>query len=302
MKVVRCDLQNAIGASQLCAGQDAGCEAAIHAIECIFAEESTEGMILVDATNAFNTLNRLVTLLNCDKICPAMSCILINTYRDNSQLFVDGQCMMSKEGTTQGDLLAMAMYAIGTQPLLRKLDGITKQVWYADDSAAGSTLQQLRRWWDMLNEIGPHYGYFPNSTKTHVLVKKEHVDTASEIILLFRDTAMTISVDGERYLGGVMGTSFIQKYVQRKVEGWVKEVLQLSKIAETQAHTAYAAFTHGLASKWNYLLRVTDWEELSLSEILKPLESAIQSQFIPALTGQPQGRIQRGFERTPLSD
>ena len=36
-----------------------------------------------------------------------------------------------------------------------------------------------------------------------------------------------------------------------------------------------------------YLLRVTNWEELSLSEILKPLESAIQSQFIPALTGQP---------------
>ena len=214
-----------------------------------------------------------------------MSCILINTYRDNSQLFVDGQCVMSKEGTTQGDPLAMAMYAIGTQPLIRKLEGVTKQVWYADDSAAGSTLQQLRRWWDILNEIGPHYGYFPNGVKTHVLVKKEHVDTANEI---FRDTAMTISVDGERYLGGAMGTaSFIQKYVQRKVEEWVKEVLQLSKIAETQPHTAYAAFTHGLASKWNYLLRVTDWEVLSLSEILKPLESAIQSQFIPAITGQP---------------
>ena len=62
---------------------------------------------------------------------------------------------------------------------------------------------------------------------------------------------------------------------------------QLSKIAETQPHTAYAAFTHGLASKWNYLLRVTDWELLSFPEILKPLESAIQSQFIPAITGQP---------------
>ena len=68
---------------------------------------------------------------------------------------------------------------------------------------------------------------------------------------------------------------------------WVKEVEQLSKIAETQPHTAYTAFTHGLASKWNYLLHVTDWELLSLPEILKPLESAIQSQFIPAITGQP---------------
>ena len=285
MKVVKSDLQNAIGTTQLCAGQDAGCEAAIQAMEHIFAEESTEGMILVDATNAFNTLNRKVTLLNCDKICPAMSCILINTYREDSRLFVDGDCVMSKEGTTQGDPLAMAMYAIGTQPLIRKLDGTIKQVWYADDSAAGSTLQQLRRWWDLLNEIGPRYGYFPNGAKTHVLVKKEYVDAAKEI---FQDTAMTISADGERYLGGAVGTvPFIQKYVHRKVEAWVKEVEQLSKIAETQPHTAYTAFTHGLASKWNYLLRVTDWELLSLPEILKPLESAIQSQFIPAITGQP---------------
>ena len=61
-------------------------------------------------------------------VCPALSHILINTYRNNSQLFVDGQCILSKEGTTQGDPLAMAMYAIGTQPLIRTLDGIAKQV------------------------------------------------------------------------------------------------------------------------------------------------------------------------------
>ena len=93
---------------------------------CIFAEDDTEAMILDDATNAFNRLNRQVTLVNCEVICPALSPILTNTYRNNSWLFVDGQCMLSKEGTTQGDPLAMAMYAIGTQPLIRRLDGIAK--------------------------------------------------------------------------------------------------------------------------------------------------------------------------------
>ena len=150
-------------------------------MECIFAEDDTEALILVDATNAFNRLNRQVTLVNCEVICPALSPILINTYRNNSCLFIDGQCMLSKEGTTQGDPLAMAMYAIGTQPLIHRLDGIAKQVWYADDSAAGSTLERLRRWWDLLKEIGPLYGYYPNGAKTHILAKPEHTEAAKEI-------------------------------------------------------------------------------------------------------------------------
>ena len=48
-------------------------------------------------------------------------------------------------------------------------------------------------------------------------------------------------------------------------------------------------------SKWIYLLRVTDWEALSLSEIFKPLESV---QFILAITGQPPPG---GLEREMLA-
>ena len=84
MRVVKRDLQEAIGSIQLCAGQDAGCEAAVHAIQHLFAGEETEALILVDTTNTLNRLNRQVTLLNCDKICPAMAHIIINTYHNNS--------------------------------------------------------------------------------------------------------------------------------------------------------------------------------------------------------------------------
>ena len=285
MKVVKVDLQDAVGAIQLCAGQDAGCEEAVHAVEQILLDEDTEALILVDASNAFNCLNRQVTLLNCRTVCPALSYILVNTYRNNSQLFVDRHCILSKEGTTQGDPLAMAMYAIGTQPLIRRLDGIAKQIWYADDSAAGSSLERLRRWWDLLAEVGPMYGYFSNSSKTHVLAKPHHVEAAKEV---FKGTGIVISTEGERYLGGVVGTSsFVRQYVERRVVNWTNEAERFSKIAETQPHAAYAAFTHGLSSKWNYLLRVIDWEEDQLDGVLEPLERAIHSHFIPALTGQP---------------
>ena len=251
----------------------------------IFDSKDTEAVILVDASNAFNRLNRQATLLNCDAICPSLTHILINTYRCNSHLFVDGQHLLSREGTTQGDPLAMAMYAIGTQPLVRRLDGIADQVWYADDSAAGSSLEKVRKWWDVLAEVGPLYGYFPNGSKTHLLVKPSLVDAAKEV---FRGTEIVISSEGEQYLGGAVGTSpYCRQFFDRKAEYFAREVEKLSEIAKTQPHVAYSAFTHGLLSKWNYILRVTDWEEHQPADVLKPLEQAIRMHFIPALTGQP---------------
>ena len=198
--------------------------------------------------------------------------------------------MLSKEGTTEGDPLAMAMYAIGTQPLIRRLDGIAKQVWYADDSAAGSSLERLRRWWDLLKEIGSLYGYYPNGAKTHILAKPEHTKAAKEI---FKGIGKTVSSEGKCYLGGTLDTtSFLHQYVERKVNGWVKEIETLGEFARTQPHAAYAACTHDISSRCNYLLRVTDWDALLSSDFLQPLETVIQSHFIPALKGQtPPGKL-----------
>ena len=126
-------------------------------------------------------------------------------------------------------------------------------------------------------------------------VVKRDLQEAIGSIQIFKDTAITVLEEGKRYLGGAMGTTtFVQQFVQRKVERWVKEVERLSEFAAIQPHAAYAAFTHGLMSRWNYLLRVIDWEALSSTELLQPLKSAIQSQFIPAITGQapPEKQVQ----------
>ena len=75
MKVARQDLQHAAGSSQLCASQIGGCKAAVHAMRNIFASASVDGVLLVDATNAFNELNRQVTFHNVEVICSDLSCI-----------------------------------------------------------------------------------------------------------------------------------------------------------------------------------------------------------------------------------
>ena len=59
---LRDEIQDATGALQVCAGQLSGCEAAVHSMHKIFESSETEAAILVDATNAFNCLNRQVAL------------------------------------------------------------------------------------------------------------------------------------------------------------------------------------------------------------------------------------------------
>ena len=73
-------------------------------------------MILVDATNVFNNLNSKVVLLNIAVMCPMIARVLINCYRGDAPLFVGGVILLSTEGTTQGDPLAMAMFALASVP------------------------------------------------------------------------------------------------------------------------------------------------------------------------------------------
>ncbi len=107
----------------------------------------------VDASNAFNSLNRMTALLNIQRLCPT---ILINTYRPPTELFMDGGIILSQEGTTQGD---PPMYALATVPLIKKLTTSVKQSWYADDAAATGKLSNLRTWWDEISQLGPSFGY-----------------------------------------------------------------------------------------------------------------------------------------------
>ena len=175
----------AAGSIQLCAGQTAGTEAAVHAMNQAFQANEVEAVLLVDASNAFNSLNRQAALLNIRHLCPSLATVLINTYRQAADLYVAGTTLLSQEGTTQGDPLAMPMYAIAILPLTRRINEDIKQVWYADDATATGRITNLRSWWDKLVSIGPAYGYHVNASKTWLIVKEPHLSAA---ISSFRNT------------------------------------------------------------------------------------------------------------------
>ena len=218
-------------------------------------------------------------------LCPPFSRVLINSYRDPVRMVIPGGGeILSCEGTTQGDPLAMGMYALAIIPLIRELNECqsnTKQVWYADDATGAGSCPNLKEWWDRLTSIGPKYGYFPKSSKCHLVVKPEFEEKAYSI---FEGTSIHITTGGTRHLGAVIGSKeYREEFVADKVKTWVKEIQLLADIASTQPHAVYSALVHGVASRWSFVSRTIP----DIQSLLQPLEDAIHQLLIPALTGRP---------------
>ena len=158
------DLEETCSTDQLACGQKAGVEGTIHALSDVFDDNKEDGcgMLLMDASNAFKSLNRETALWNARILWPRCSRFLFNTYRGFASLFVAGadKVIYSREGTTQGDPLAMSFYGVSLLHLIPKLKEPNNvlQSWYADDSAAIAKLKKLEIWVRNLIEEGPAFG------------------------------------------------------------------------------------------------------------------------------------------------
>jgi len=91
LHVIGNDIQLTAGALQTCAGQDAGSEAAIHAMRTIFENDNNDPVLLVDASNAFNLVICQAALHNISVLCPSFSTILKKTYGTPIRLFITGR-------------------------------------------------------------------------------------------------------------------------------------------------------------------------------------------------------------------
>ena len=304
ISVIKDDIVNAAGPLQTCTGLRAGIEASIHAMRRIFDDDDSEAIILVDAENAFNNLNRKAALHNIRELCPPFYQYLHNTYQKPANLIISGEAgkyetILSQEGSTQGDVIAMHKYGLGIKPLTSELSNAIntercKQAWYADDSSAAGRLVEMRKWWNTLCTAGPKYGYFPLPTKTILIVKEEYFMKAEEV---FADTGVTITKRGERHMGAVIGTiNFKKEYVNGKVEKWVKDIDELSKIAKDEPQYALSSFTKAISHRWTYAQRTIP----DIRNLFQPLENVIREKFIPSLVGRRVSDVERRIMALPV--
>ena len=108
---------------------------------------------------------------------------------------------------------------------------------------------------------------------------------------------MHITTNGRPYPGVPIRTEeYIQSFLTNKVKEWSEELSLPATIAQVQPQAAYAAFTHGLMSKWLYLSHIMK----DTSSSFQPLEQIIRTKLIPALTGKlPPDDIERNLLALP---
>jgi hypothetical protein len=117
----------------------------------------------------------------------------------------------------------------GTQtmraPVLQKEFPAVKQPWYADNAGAGGSFTDLRKFFLRLQEIGPLYGYFPEPTKSILVVRSHNLYTAKSA---FTDLQFKVTT-GSRYLGGYSGSRVNRElWVQEKATFWTSAVNDLA--------------------------------------------------------------------------
>ena len=156
-----------------------------------------------------------------------------------------------------------------------------QQSWYANDAACCGKLNHIRDWWNDIIHRGPSYGYFPNDNKTWLIVKDSAVAEAN---LLFKDAGIKITSQGRPYLGSPLGShDYIEDFIASKISLWTTAIDNLTEVAKSQPHVAYAAYTHGLSSIWSFVCCTTP----GISDLLQPLDDIVRNRFIPTLIGRP---------------
>ena len=155
----------------------------------------------------------------------------------------------------------------------------TKAAAFADDLTAAGDIKGIKYWWDQLCKLGPKFVYFPEATKSWLIVKKDMEKKAEET---FYDSGVKITTDGKRHLGAALGShEYKEEYLATKVYGWIEEIKILSEIAKSQPQAAYSRFITGFRHKVTYYMRTIH----GASNQLKRLDQVIQTEFIPSITG-----------------
>ena len=70
-----------------------------------------------------------------------------------------------------------------------------KEVEFADDFTIAGKIEGIGSYWELLQQVGPFYGYFPKPSKSYLVVKEQYLEN---VIETFRLKEVKITTEGKK--------------------------------------------------------------------------------------------------------
>jgi hypothetical protein len=173
----------------------------------------------------------------------------------------------------------MFAYGIGILPLIRQLKKefpLVEQPWYTDNAGAGGKFDRIRSQFLRLVKLGPTFGYFPESTKSILIVAQHNLESATSV---FVDLHFKVKT-GERYLGGFIDEPAAQdEWLDRKIQYWSKAMAGLAVAAAKFPQSAYSGLQRSLQQEWQFVQRIVK----DIGGKFPFVEKEMNQTFLPAL-------------------
>jgi hypothetical protein len=158
---------------------------------------------------------------------------------------------------------------MGILPLIRQLKAELPQVeqpWCADDAGAGGKFEDIRRLFRRLEEVGPNYGYFPEPSKSILVVRQHNLEAAQKA---FPDFGFKVTT-GSRYLGGFIGEDSALRE---------EAVADLASAAPNFPQAACSGLQKSLQQEWHFVQRFAK----NIGPEFEAVEVALSRTFLPTL-------------------
>jgi len=180
----------------------------------------------------------------------------------------------------------MKIYGGVLVPMVRQLKECYSPVvqpWYAGDAGSTSHFDAIEAFFKDLVKIGPDFGYFPEPSKSILLIVRSRNLLAARVFFNAQRRRGFQITTGHRYLGGFIGeVEKRDEWLSSRLLDFEHGIRELASAAKNYSQTAYAGLQKSLQHEWTFLQRVTP----DIGEHFQSVEDAISNDFLPAIFGE----------------
>ena len=257
-QAVHLDAIDILAPLQVGVGVKAGCEAVIHSVSHILEKQDLPALsrwiLLVDFSNAFNSVSRDHMFSALRLVLPGLSRWIEWCYSSRSILRFGDHSLLSCCGVQQGDPLGPLCFALTLQPVIERINSelpdLLCNAWYLDDGTLCGTPQDLADALKIIEEEGPPRGLYVNRSKSLLYIPPGDDQHQNKL-----PPDVPISSSGFCLLGVPLGSdNFCEKLVLGRVEKIRCMLERLKDLGDSQLQTTLLRSCLSLP-KFNYSLR-----------------------------------------------